>query len=240
MKKILICILLMSNIQIFAQGAKTYDYIIVPVKYEFTSEPNQFQLNVLTRILLKEEGFQVYMSEGEEMPKKLAENRCLALRANVIKDNSLFTSNLRFQLKDCFGKTVFESAGTSREKDFKDAYHEALRIAIKDFQSVSNRFLKSNGEDKTMDELPVETIDLPFEELANEYLSNGKSFWLLKQDQDYVLYEDKGENILATLKKADTGTYAYDSAEIDGAAYFDAEGNLIIEYLAKDKDAVKN
>jgi len=240
MKQFFIAVIAFTTFCNFAQNAdKTYKYVIVPVQYAFTSEPNQFQLNVLTRVLLQQEGFEVYMSEGEELPQKVAENQCLALKANVVKDKGLFTSNLRFQLFNCYGNLVFESAGSSREKDFKDAYHEALRQAFSEFESVSYKFVNRNLEDKTNSVEIKEEQNLPFEERAVVYTKGENSYWLLKEGQDYILYLDKGETVLASLKKADTGTYAYDSADIDGAAYFTANGDLIVEYLAKNKDAVQ-
>jgi len=240
MKQFFIVFFISITVFSFAQNSqKKYKYAIVPVQYIFTSEPNQFQINVLTRVLLQNEGFEVYMNEGEELPQKLAENKCYALKANVIKDKGLFTTNLRFQLFNCYGNLVYESAGSSREKAYKDAYQEALRKAIGEFQSVSYKFVKSNLEEETVNTTIEIKEDLPFEELAKIYTNGEKSYWLLKNNEDYILYIDKGENILATLKQADKGTYAYDSADIDGAAYFTPDGDLVVEYLAKNKDAVQ-
>lgn len=240
MKHFFIALFVLTSFCNFAQNSdKTYRYVIVPVQYAFTSEPNQFQINVLTRVLLQQEGFEVYMNEGEELPQEVAKNQCLALKANVVKDKGLFTSNLRFQLFNCYGNLVFESAGSSREKDYKEAYQEALRDAFLEFESVSYKYVNRNLEDKTKSIDITEEQDLPFEERAIVFTNAKNSYWLLKEGQDYILYLDKGETIMATLKKADTGTYAYDSEDIDGAAYFTADGDLVIEYLAKNKDAVQ-
>lgn len=243
MKQFFIALFITITFCNYAQNSqnsqKKYSYAIVPVQYMFTSKPNQFQINVLTRVMLQEEGLTVFMNEGEEMPEKLAENQCLALKANVVKDKGLFTTNLRFQLFNCYGNLVFESAGSSREKAFKDAYQEALREAIAEFQSVSYKYVQPRtGEESTNVEI-ITQKDRPFEELASQYTDGEKSYWLLKQEDDYILYIDKGETILATLNQADKGTYAYDSEDIDGAAYFTPDGDLVVEYLAKNKDAVQ-
>lgn len=241
MKQILIVAFALITYTNFAQNPqKKHAYVIVPIQYAFTKEPNQFQLNVLTRVLLKEEGFEVYMNQGEEMPQKIIENQCLTLKANVVKDKGLFSTNLRFQLFNCYGNLVFESEGSSREKAFEDAYQQALRIAIEEFQDVSYRYVKKNGEESEENEvIIIEQQDLPFEERANIYSKGENSYWLLKDQEDYILYLDKGETVLATLKQADRGTYAYDSEDIEGAAYFTPDGDLIVEYLAKNKDAVQ-
>lgn len=224
----------------FAQNSqKKYTSIIVPVQYGFSSEQNQYQLNVLTRVLLQEEGFEVYMNQGEEMPKKIAENQCLALKVNVIKDKGLFTTNLRFQLLNCYGNLVFESSGSSREKAYKAAYQEALRAAISEFQLISYNYLQKNNEEQVTEIQVAEPENLPFEEVASMYSNGENSYWLLKQDENYILYLDKGKTVLATLNEADRGTYAYDSENIDGAAYFTPDGDLVVEYLVKNQDAVQ-
>ena len=218
---------------------KTFRYAIVPVQYNFLSEPNQFQLNVLTRVYLKDSGFSVYMNEGEAMPQELAENQCLALKANVVKEKGLFTSNLLFQLKNCYGNVVFESRGSSRKKAYKDAYKEALSIALDEFLLVSGGYvMKSKSIEETS--IPTDVSfekdiedNRPFSEKAENYLLDSKTMWLLKQGENYILYEDEGETVFATLDQADRGTFAYDSELIDGAAYFNSDGDLIVEYLAK-------
>lgn len=216
----------------------TYKYAIVPNQYAFTSEPNQFQVNILTRVYLKDAGFEVYMEEGEEMPTELSENSCLALKANVIKEKGLFASNLLFQLKNCYGKVVFESRGSSRKKAYKDAYKEALEIALNDFLIVSSTYLMKQG-DSTPNEMVLQEEITPensnFKDVAIRYTLGEKEFWLLKKGEGYMLYEDEGETVYATLDSADRGTYTYDSADVDGAAYFNPNGDLIVEFLAKDQ-----
>ncbi|MBS3739530.1 hypothetical protein [Mesohalobacter halotolerans] len=243
MKKNIVLLLLLLSISALGQTSpKKYKYITVPVQYNFTSEPNQFQINVLTRVLLKETNFEVYMNEGEKLPNELAKDQCLGLKANVIKVGGLFTTTLKFQLKNCFGNTIYESTGTSRKKPFKDAYHECLKNAIRDFQVVSSQYFMQNIESET----PAESVNIdnknsniPFKERAKTYKEGNKTYWLTKEKNNYILYQDQGKTIFATLEQADRGTYSFDSSTIDGAAYFDAEGNLIVEYLAKDKDAVQ-
>jgi len=216
----------------------TYKYAVVPNQYAFTSEPNQFQVNVLTRVYLKDAGFEVYMDEGEEKPEELAENPCLALKANVTKEKGLFATNLLLQLKNCYGNVVFESRGSSRKKAYKEAYTEALKIALDEFLIVSSGYLMRKEDEKPNAKVIDEALEedtRPFNEVAIPYTLGENQFWLLKKGDSYILYEDEGETVYASLDSADRGTYTYDSAEIDGAAYFTPDGNLVVEYLAKNK-----
>lgn len=247
MKKFLILFLIIISVYSHAQNEQnTYQYIIVPLQYDFTSKPNEFQLSVLTRMMLKEEGFKVYMSQDEALPEELAKDKCLALKANIIKDNGLLSTTMKFQLYNCFGNKVYESEGKSNLKAYKDAYQDALKKALVDFQLVSHSYLKKEGE--TEEQMVSDTAatinkveeDIPFEDKAESYLNNNKSYWLLGEDENYTLYLDKGETVYATLQKADRGTYFFDSSEIDGAAYFNAKGDIILEYLSKNEETVQS
>lgn len=114
-----------------AQNINDYKYVIVPDTYEFSKEEDQYQLNSLTQFLFEKYGFEAYM-KSEEKPQDLQDDICKGLKANVIEDSGLFVTKLRVQLEDCRGNMVFESdEGRSREKDYKKAYHEALRDAFK-------------------------------------------------------------------------------------------------------------
>ena len=123
------------------KNINNYKYIIVPLKYDFLSEKDQYRLNTLTRYLFKQKGF-VALFDEEEFPEELSKDQCKALFANVEKGKGgLFTTKLDITLKDCFGKEVYRTeTGTSREKDFKNAYVEALKNS---FSSIE--FMDFNG-----------------------------------------------------------------------------------------------
>ena len=127
----------------FGQDLNSYKYVLVPSSFEFLKEPNQYQLNELTKFLFKKNGFEAYM-EDEELPMELNQNRCKALIANVKNNSGLFSTKLVVVLKDCKNNQLFISEeGSSREKDYKTAYQEALRNA---FESVSALNYKYEGE----------------------------------------------------------------------------------------------
>tara|TARA_R100001369_G_scaffold21881_7_gene39890 strand:- start:19836 stop:20756 length:921 start_codon:yes stop_codon:yes gene_type:complete len=129
---ILIIALVIGTItSISAQNLNSYKYVLVPTKFDFLKEKDQYQLNELTKFLFEKYNFKVIM-EGGEMPSDLAINNCMALYADVKDESKFFNTILKVVLKDCGKKVIFESQeGSSREKDFKVAYHEALREAFK-------------------------------------------------------------------------------------------------------------
>ncbi len=114
-----------------------YKYVIVPKKFDFLKEENQYRLNGLAKFLFEKYGFESIM-EGEGYPEDMVANRCLALKSDVIKDSGLFKTKLNIILKDCNDRVVYTSqVGESREKEFAKAYNDALRKAFESFESVN-------------------------------------------------------------------------------------------------------
>jgi len=141
MKKILfILTFFIGTISSFAQDLDQYKYIIIPEKFEFSKEENQYQLNALTKFLFEKYGFETLM-KNEQKPLDLQENYCLGLTAYVKDNSGLFVTKLVVQLEDCRGNIVFETKeGRSRIKEFKDAHHEALRDAFSTIEELNYEY----------------------------------------------------------------------------------------------------
>lgn len=117
-----------------------YKYVIVPNKFDFLKEENQYQLNSLAQFLFEKYGFNVLM-EGEDYPADLNANRCSALKSDVLKDSGMFKTKLTVVLKDCNYKVVFTSGvGESREKEYKTAYNLALRDAFDSIEALNYKY----------------------------------------------------------------------------------------------------
>ncbi|WP_435413492.1 hypothetical protein [Psychroserpens mesophilus] len=117
------------------EAIDNYKYIIVPLKYEFLSDTDQYQINSLTKFLFNKYGYTAFL-ENDPFPEDLRRNRCLALKAEVVKDRGGFLSTkLIINLMDCNGQLIVASkVGKSREKEFKISYNLALRNAFETFQ----------------------------------------------------------------------------------------------------------
>lgn len=129
--------LLLISISGFAQQTiNNYKYVLVPEKFSFSREVNQYGLNTLTQSLLEEKGFTVYF-DNSELPKEIASNRCSALNTEVVQKKGLFVTNLTLILKDCRGNVIFKGKeGKSREKEFATSYNLALRDAFTSLNDV--------------------------------------------------------------------------------------------------------
>ena len=128
--------LIITNV--FSQtNLNNYKYIIVPDKFDFLKEKDQYQLNSLAAFLFEKHGFKSVM-ERTDYPEDLKMNRCLALMSDVVKESSLFKTKLKVELKDCNGQVIYVSAlGESREKEYKKSYNEALRAAFEHLKTLN-------------------------------------------------------------------------------------------------------
>lgn len=142
MKKILLLFILISSYA-FSQSVNDYQYVIVPVKFDFLKKDDQYGLNTLTKLLLQKYGFKAYLS-NEEIPSNV--DRCSFLYANVMQNNGMMMTKVKVVLKDCKDKILFETQfGGSREKEYPTAYNLAVREAGKSFDKLNYKYNGKNG-----------------------------------------------------------------------------------------------
>jgi hypothetical protein len=249
MKYIVIFIFSLSLQFSFGQtkSLNAYEYVIVPMQFNFQSESNQYSLNILARVLFQEEGFKVYMDQ-EEKPLALRLDPCKSLRADVIDEGGFLTTKVKVLLIDCSGNTVYETnVGVSRIKDFDKSYKDAFRNAFESFSTANYIYDESLDTSKDLASKVVEVSEIQGSNLEDKYPNKsiykfgGESYWLVSNSSgDYDLLSSQGKINYAQLEKADKGSYIFNSKTINGAAYFDAEGNLLVEYMDRDLNEIQN
>jgi len=240
-------------------GQKTvndYKYVIIPEKYEFSKEKNQYQLNALTKFLLEKYGFTTVMKSAEK-PAELQSNNCLALEADVQNNSGLFVTKMVLQLKDCYGNVVYASdEGRSREKDYKAAYHEALRDAFTSLEDLNYSYNEdpivaetpkkepkviastttqvSNAEEEEVEAVEENEMDVEDATIATtegKFYTNDNAVYFLKENEaGYGFYQKGMAEPFAMLIASDgSDNFIYNSLTKQGMAYFADNGDLIIE-----------
>ena len=240
-----------------AQNLNQYQYVRVPDKFEFLKEENQYKLNALTAFLFEKYGFETLYKK--ENPPGV--DPCDILQANVHNDSNLFRSKLYISLQNCQNQTVFTSeSGTSREKDFETSYHEALREAFVSIENLNySKPTDKNAalaREKAKTQAPPEVIVDPVvssEEIAEvaaeknapeakipsaeasktRKFSNGPvSYRLEPTSSGFDLFKEGQQEKFASLMKSGGGdNFLYASKNVSGNAFFDRQGNLVVEYL---------
>ncbi|MBJ7881681.1 hypothetical protein [Gelidibacter salicanalis] len=137
--------LMLFNVKgISQENINAYKYVIVPTSFSFLNEPDQYQVNSLTKFLFEKYGFTAIMADAD-YPEDLTNNRCLGLFADVEKLSAFLKTKLQVHLKDCNNKVVFSSGiGESREKQFDKVYNLALREAFNSFETLNYNYQPNN------------------------------------------------------------------------------------------------
>ncbi|MGO1752054.1 MAG: hypothetical protein ACTHYV_06135 [Psychroflexus sp.] len=215
--------------------------VTVPMKFDFLKEKNQYNLNILARVLLKEAGFNVYM-DVEEKPLEIQSNPCSNLRFELEEVDSFLRKRLFFSLRDCSDNSVYTSeVGVSNSKKFKEAYVEALRGSFQGFSSkdvtLSNNFRLVQVDENQAKESTGDQ-DKFLDKIIFKFA--GQTYWMIQKSEDhFVIYLASSQNKFAELEAADKGSYIYKSGDLLGAAYFTSKGDLKVEYRDQDIDEVQ-
>jgi hypothetical protein len=205
----LITIFVASQTLLTAQtNLDQYKYVSVPNRFDFMKSSDQFQISSLAKFLLTKNKFTV-IEDLEKYPADLAANQCLLLNLNVEQIKGFLKTKLEVQFLNCKNQVVFKSdIGMSREKDFKTAYHQALRAA---FNSVSEANYKFNETVDTVStnekpisvkpavSTPMQATDLSSSKLTSEILMTQTSYGFDIKDADgivvYSLYQTMSDGI---------------------------------------------
>jgi hypothetical protein len=190
---------------------ENYKYVIVPKKFSFFSDENEYNTSSMTKAFFEKEGFVVFY-DTDEFPSELANNRCLALYVNALKKSNMFITKINFELKDCANKIIYTSIpGSSKEKEYQKSYNESFRMALGAMKGQLNFTNTSNGmiekETVTTTPIAVESKNVPKERLTAIAIQNG---YKLVDSVPTVIYEllaTSIENVFTAKKGTITGTF---------------------------------
>lgn len=164
MKKLILLGLFLITASISAQESiNQYKYIIVPKKFDFLKEPNQYRVNTFTKFLFEKNGFTAVYDD--QQPQDLRVNPCLGLTANVEDQSNLFTTKLNITLKNCQGLVVYTSdEGRSKIKEYEEAYQDAIKDAFVSVRGLNYHYTPSeniNGAVAKVPQTPVAVAQVP-------------------------------------------------------------------------------
>lgn len=160
MKKIMYLLMLVS-VSTFAQKSiNNYKYIIVPKQFDFVKSPDKYQTSSLTKFLFNKHNFKAFLSD-ETLPNDVLKNPCLVLTAEVKDKSGMLSTKNVIELRDCNNRVVYTSVeGRSKLKEYKKAYHEAIRRAFKSIEGLNYKYT-SNTVEVIKDTEKVEKITTP-------------------------------------------------------------------------------
>mgnify|MGYP005820159867 CR=1 FL=1 len=126
-----------------------YKYIIVPKKFDGFKNVNEHQTSTLIKYLFTGKGFNTLYDD--QLPDDLKLNRCLALQVDLQDDSTMFSTKTTINLKDCNGNIVFSTMeGLSKEKQYKEAYSEAIRESMRSFNAINYAYNGKSEKNETI------------------------------------------------------------------------------------------
>ena len=168
----------------FSQSVNDYKAVIVPVRYSFLKNDNEYRLNTLTKYNLKKAGFEAFYS-NETVPNEY-NDRCSLLYADVKKESGLLVTKLLVTFSDCKGGIVFQSAiGKSKDKEYQTAYTEALNEAFQSVYSLQYKYSGNMISKVDHEEVKAEPVTVPVVVAEAAKVSN-----------ENAVIDDKGLNML--------------------------------------------
>lgn len=120
----------------FAQSLNDFRAVIVPLKFDFQKNKNEYRLSTMTKHNLTKAGFEAFYAE-EPNPY----DKCNLLYVDVINLRAFLATKMYFVLKDCNGKEIFKSTtGYTKEKDYQLAYTEVLNEAFISLYAMNYKY----------------------------------------------------------------------------------------------------
>lgn len=207
MKKLVLSFLVLTTTLLSAQNNNGYDFVIVPDKFDFLNERNEYNLNELAKFLIAKKGVTALL-QSEEKPIEYTLDFCNSLTMNVTKESAFLNTKLKITLQDCRGDIVAQSIGSSKEKNNRVAYNYALRNAF-------------------------ELLHIPPRKIAEEKISTISDNTSVKSDepkdpaflyatqtkQGYKLFDSEENEKYTLFKTSKNDQFIISNDEINGALY---------------------
>ncbi len=231
MKKIIILSLFFISNLIYSQILNQYKYALVPEKFDFLSEKNQYQLNDLTKAAMRKYGFEPYF-ETEILPKDISnENK---VYVDVLENSTMIYTKLSVVLRDYTNNVLFRSAeGKSKEKDFSEAYEECFRQAMKSFDILKHQYNPTQINDIEVESIEYQNINSVLTPYKADKISNGFKLFDGNQILRFIIYETSNPNVFilnTTGCKRQTGVLIRKQDDTFSLEYY-SDGKLVTEVL---------
>ena len=212
----------------------SYKYVLVPERFDFSKENNQYGLNTTTKLLLEQKGFVAFVGD-EALPPIVAGNKCNALKAEVVQKKGLFVTNLTLLLKDCQGNIIFKSKeGKSREKEFLAAYDEALKNAFASLNDAPYKYDSTSlAQAQQAVATPAVATSAPAPAMAAAVEITG-TLYAQPTPNGYQLIDTTPKKILTLLKTSMQDYYIAEAGSSNGVV-FKKDGGWFFEYYKDNK-----
>lgn len=218
MKQFSVFFILLFSIASFAQKQA----IIISNKYEFQKEKNSYNINNMLKAILVSNNYQVYFDDAI-LPLEIAQNRCNALTGVLIDNSNVFSTKMKFQIKDCQNNLLFETTEVkSKNKDIQTGYIEAIGLLGPELKKYKVSLIQKK-EEVNLDT----TIELKTK-------SNVK-YQLIETSNNLFLASDDLKEVINLYATSNPSVFIAKKNAINGVFTIMNKGKGMFEYYLNDK-----
>lgn len=196
-----------------------YKYVKISKELDIKRKQNQFNINNLLKSYLNKYDFTSFI-QGDST--YIDVNPCDILKLKI-NESGFFTTQISISFYDCQDNNIYTTKeSSSRIKEFKPAYYEALGKTLKDPNIVEHQYsgapvaVKDNSASTTPQQ--ITTFTLEFKGIKYDFKETNI------KDEYNIFNNDKN---IGTLKKENT-KYILNTETLKGSGTFDDFGNFIL------------
>ena len=151
---------LISSLSFSQSSLNDYEMALIPARFKFQNEDNQYRINSTIKSFLNQKGFEAYVST-DILPEGFLDYNCNKVFINVLEENTMFSTKIKIEFKDCKDVVLFTTdLGESREKDYAKAYNQALLLTLKSFDKAKYKFSgKTYYDDEAQEKIKSRDIE---------------------------------------------------------------------------------
>jgi hypothetical protein len=235
MKKCIILLLVFASSHGFSQTINDYKYAIVPSKFAFLNEKDQYRLNTLTKMLMEKYGFITFF-DTDILPAEVANDNCNKVFVEVQNNGSMFITKVSVVLKDCKNAILFTSAeGKSREKEYQTSYNQALREAFDSFETLGYKYNGNGNSNSNVNGNVKENNNLKVSNLNVENkIANDLALFAQPIENGFQLIDSTPKVIMKIYKTSSSICFIANKNNIQGVL-ISKDNEWFFEYIINSK-----
>lgn len=247
-KTYLLLILLFVSPHAWSQ-LNRYKYVVVPTHFEDYRKSNQYKTSTVIKYLFTQQGIPTVYDT--EQPTDLKIQPCLGAYVRLFDTSGMFLTRVRLDLVDCEGKVIAETfEGTSKTKDYIEAYKEALMDAFIAFEGIEYSYtpqVKATGEEVIANVAQVDDIQSASDEsdtAANkavpssdilvdvaETIPNQEFLYAQPTSSGFQLVDNIPSIRMLLIKTSQPNMFLVTVGGISKGTVFKSDGKWLHEYL---------
>ncbi|WP_329805503.1 hypothetical protein [Flavobacterium facile] len=233
MKKFLVLLLALFSVVSFAQKKQA---ILISNNFDFQREKNSYNINNMLKAILVSNNYEVYFDDAV-LPMEIAQNRCNALTGVLVDNSNVFSTKLKFQIKDCHNNLLFETAEVkSKEKDMQLGFMEAIKLLSPELKKYKPAVIQKKEVIEVkpvLAETPILSEFKTFLNCKKEDVFNGFHITEIRNSEGFVLLnlkKTKNSNVFIAFKEDANGVFTLNGNKGVFEYYLD-DRYMVEEYL---------